>query len=667
MSRDQSCVWLDPAFSQMPEQDFAEHFLRTKRTRHLRLPDATDADVASAQEIMSGRYTVNGETHNLDARSVQWHTSPSRDKEWLIALHKHYFALDLVQAYRKTKRVEFLSLWIDLMQSWLDHTSPSCLSYSDAHVDAKRIEHWITVYLLLRDADASHEVPGAFLRSYLERLHADADYVSRNLRAARNHRTFQLYAMFLTGAVFPEFRISGRLLHDGRDLLIDNLMRDFAPSGVHVERSTHYHNITLETALAFVRLAEANGIPLPADLYERLREALTFSAYMQFPDGEIPLINDSDNGCHAQMLADGACLMTEPAFAWAASRGKQGGPFDQPSKVFDGYYVLSDGWGRDPDTFATRQHVFFDCAPLGEGSHSHYDLFNLCWFASGKQILVDPGRYTYNAEPGEHGLDWRREFKSTRFHNTVEIDGRDQTRYLSKAALPPVGIERLDKTRHKQKHGPEIELLSCMHHFGQRSDWVRAAARSHEYTPVHTRILLFVCRQYLVISDVIEIHDGDEHTAALRFHLSQSAGRNVKLSSENSAFGVAGDGFRMRILAPAGAAAEIVDGWISKTYGIKEPAPVVEVRCRSATGMTFYSVLMPTEAAGETCQLREAAFNDGVLRIDLQMGDTVYCDEISGIECGGAIQIRRRDQQGVLAYIGGPPGNQAAWDVDAWA
>ncbi|MDF2922734.1 MAG: heparinase [Paenibacillaceae bacterium] len=64
-----------------------------------------------------------------------------------------------------------------------------------------------------------------------------------------------------------------------------------------------------------------------------------------------------------------------------------------------------------------RHYLFFDAGPLG-GSHGHADPLHFEWFRSGKQLLVDPGRYTY--EEGE----WRRYFKGARAHTQHGGSGR---------------------------------------------------------------------------------------------------------------------------------------------------------------------------------------------------------------------------------------------------
>src|SRR5262249_23284259 len=57
----------------------------------------------------------------------------------------------------------------------------------------------------------------------------------------------------------------------------------------------------------------------------------------------------------------------------------------------------------------------------GSGGHSHSDVLSLVVRNGNREILIDPGTYTYIAEPAE-----RNAFRGSAAHNTVRIDGRDQ-------------------------------------------------------------------------------------------------------------------------------------------------------------------------------------------------------------------------------------------------
>lgn len=649
---------------------FSAHFARPRPVGLPELPAASAAQLANADALLEGRFCAVGECFALGAR-FSWTLNPSRDKEWQIAHHKFYGAVDLAQAYRATGRADYLARWHGLIESWLDEMGSGFITASDAQVEAKRLEHWVTSFLLIREGGGAAALPAGFLRRFLGRLGAEAAYVAAHLRPARNHRTFQLYALFLVGLVFPELRRAHGLVAQGRDGLCANLAHDFGADGVHIELSSHYHQITLETALSFVDLAQRNGIALPPGLIERLQRAAEFAMWLTWPDGRLPLINDADDSDHRPLFALAARLFKDAQLAWTASGGARGVAPAPRSKRFaqSGYFVLGDGWGHDAESFARRQHVFYDCGPLGEGSHSQYDLFNLTYFAGGRPILVDPGRYTYCADPGADGIDWRHVFKSTASHNTVTIDGRDQTRYLSKSKTPPPGFERYERAVHPHKHGPAVELAEAASHLGaaaDSSDWICGTARSHEYTPLHTRLLAFVRRQYLVLIDRIDCSDGLPHRADLRFHFAAAAAGRVSLQHDARRLRAAGPGWQLDCLGAGDNdfAAALEAGWVSTTYGIKDPAPVLSVRQHAAGTMAFATVIASAASgvrigridwsggdgslgvAVELATADGAAFRDLVL---LRAAGAARYEE-PGLAYDGAVLISRRAAAG-LEYL----------------
>jgi hypothetical protein len=66
-----------------------------------------------------------------------------------------------------------------------------------------------------------------------------------------------------------------------------------------------------------------------------------------------------------------------------------------------------------------------DSGPLGYlsiAAHGHADALSFVLSIGDREILVDPGTYAYHTEPS-----WRRYFRSTLAHNTVGIDGEDQS------------------------------------------------------------------------------------------------------------------------------------------------------------------------------------------------------------------------------------------------
>jgi len=549
----------------------AERLLVADDVVYPSLPPLGEANLENARRVLDGRFRLIGEEYRM-ADGFSWTVNPSRDKEWQIAWHKHYFLADLAYAYTATGEAAYLRRFAGLLRSWLDEMGSGFITLSDAQVEAKRIESWITALTLLRDAHRPDVVESALLERWLRRMGEEALYVSRNLKRQRNHRTFQLSSVFAVGVLLPELEAAAHLRDVGRGLLTENLLTDILEDGVHVEQSTHYHQLVCETAVAFVELSLANGVPVAPELLERVHAALRFCAWAQWPDARLPLVNDSDSGDLRPVLARGAALFDDPELRWAATLGADGRPPRAAGRDFaaSGYVVLTDRRGDE----APGQHVLYDCALLGEGSHSHYDLFSFTYWAAGGPLIVDPGRFTYSAAPDADGVDWRHHFKSTAAHNTVQIDGRDQTRYLSRT-----------------KHGPDVAIEHRTVALGGELDWVRARAVSEEYAPVHERLIAYPDRRYLVIVDRVDLVDGADHTCDLRFHFDDSLAPSLHVSGALARADT--ERGAVSCLVPDGGAVALEPGWVSREYGVKHPAGVLRATARGATPVTFVSAVAP--------------------------------------------------------------------------
>ena len=150
------------------------------------------------------------------------------------------------------------------------------------------------------------------------------------------------------------------------------------------------------------------------------------------------------------MLA--SSLLGRPDFLYAATAGARGeAPRELcPSFPDGGYYVQRSGWGEDARAFEDELFLIFDCGPLGEGGHGHYDLLSVEVAGGRRPLLIDPGRFTYSEEPP----NLRRWFKGTAAHNTVCVDGHDQTPYRRGKPKGPVAEGRLLERPHRARLRP---------------------------------------------------------------------------------------------------------------------------------------------------------------------------------------------------------------------
>ena len=460
-------------------------------------------DRAVADDAVAGRFTCAGETVELGPEPDWRSDGLPADEEWRIDWVKFYYGLDLAHAYRTTGEARYRDAWERLVRSFLDQVPPAA---DPSEVTARRIVNWIYAW---QRFGALGDGLGPDLG---ERIAAEALHVRDTLTPERNHRTLELYALAVVAFAFED----PGLLELAVAELDRNLAEDFLPDGVHRECSTHYHMIALRSFAGLRENARRHGVALPEGFDERLRRAAGFARHCCRPDGTIPALSDADSGDYTQLLA---LLGVEPGAESGASF-PDGGYFTQ----------------RDGDRF-----LIFDCGPLGDGGHGHYDLLSFEAVANGRPLIVDPGRFTY-ADGDE-----RRWFKGTAAHNTVCVDGLDQTPYARKAPRGPVAQPRfLGRTTR-----PGLDELA-------------GEARSPAYEAVHRRRVAFVDDRHWVIEDTLT---GDrEHRYDLRFHLAPG-------EAWTSGSAVLGSG--VALVIDAAEEITIEPGWVSPRYGVRHAAPVV--------------------------------------------------------------------------------------------
>ncbi len=236
--------------------------------------------------------------------------------------------------------------------------------------------------------------------------------------------------------------------------------------------------------------------------------------------------------------------------------------------VEGGYYIQRSGWGQETTRFKDERFLVFDCGPLGDGGHGHYDALSIEVAAEGRPLIVDPGRYTYH----EGTPNWRHWFKGTAAHNTVCVDGLDQTPY------------RPGKPKGKLAEAQFIERMTA-----PRFDLLCGRAISPSYEAGHKRFVFFIADEYWVIVD--QLRGERPHNFDLRFHLAPEAMNHTVIKNEVENSVVVAPGIAL-VLAAA-AKPRLEPGWFAPQYGQKLPAPVVSVQVDAVASTNFFTVVTP--------------------------------------------------------------------------
>jgi hypothetical protein len=606
-----------------------------------------------AEDACRGRFTNAGETADVGVEPDWIGAALPEDREWRIEWTKFYFGLDLAHAYADTGEQRFLDAWQRLVGSYLRQVPAGEGIEDTSDVAARRVQNWIYAWAAFAAAPGFPGLRGGLDRELLQGVREHAEYIRDNLTAERNHRTLELYALLIVALALPELDADGALLALATEQLHENLLADVRPDGVHREQSTHYHCIALRSFLGAGENARRFGLTLPDGYDEHLARACDFAMHCHRPDGAIPALSDSDTGSYADLLVLAADLLEREDFRYAATGGREGTPPARccPSFPHGGYHVQRSGWGTRGRAFADERFLIFDCGPLGDGGHGHYDLLSVEIAAGGRPLVLDPGRYTYD----EQEPNLRHWFKGTAAHNTVVVDGLDQTPY--RKGKPRKGT--IARGRLVARHG-----APCL-------DLVDGEATSTCYDAVHRRRVAFVADEYWAIEDRLTA-DGP-HRYDLRFHLAPEANGRVEVTAREGGFVVRAPGMALVI---AGDVEPVIEpGWIAPDYGVRHEAPVVSVAVEGVADATFTTLVVPLADGEEAPALHVESGDDATT---LEIAGTWFTDtlcwseegtplDLGPLHCRAAAGLIRRDAEGAVrvraAGVGGGP-VWAGWDRD---
>jgi Heparinase II/III-like protein/Heparinase II/III N-terminus len=527
-------------------------------------------DRGVAEEACRGRFTELGTTLELGLEPDWLGARFPADEEWRIAFGKFYFGLDLAAAFGQTGDPRYLRTWEGLVSSWVEQMP---LGAESTDTVARRMLNWIYAWGAFVQASGFGGLSRGLDRLLLASLSAQAGWLRHHLTARRNHRTLELYALFVFALSLPLVDPDGALLGFALEQLDENLAEDFRVDGVHVESSTHYHLIVLRSFVGVRVNARRYGIPLPDGFDERLGRALDFAVHCHRPDGGIPALSDADGGSYAELLRLAGEELGRADSLYVATRGARGTAPRERNVSFPagGYHVQRSGWGKR-DRF-----LIFDCGPLGDGGHGHYDLLSVELAAGGRPLVLDPGRYTYHE--GEPNL--RRWFKGTAAHNTICVDGLDQTEYWRGKPKGPLGQGRfLGRAR------------------AAGLDVVWGEAVSPRYDARHARRVLFVADEYWVVED--RLTAPSPHRYDQRWHLAPESLGRVEVDRAGGVVRAAG----LALLFSPGVELTVEPGWYAPRYGIKVDAPVISATRAGAGDARFITVAVPWSTDGRAPWLR---------------------------------------------------------------
>jgi uncharacterized heparinase superfamily protein len=285
------------------------------------------------------------------------------------------------------------------------------------------------------------------------------------------------------------------------------------------------------------------------------------------PDGEIPLLNDSQLGVTrptAQIINDAGL---------SAKQDVHSGTY---VRIFadSGYAVIRD--------FDSESFLIFDCGRVGpdyQPGHGHSDVLSFELSLRGQRVFVDTGVSSYEPGPQRHYE------RSTAAHNTLRIDGVEQAEIWGSFRIgrrPSVGPIRSGKLGGSQ--------FVQGAHFGYRHLGV-----------VHSRAIARLSTNAWVFVDRVSGRGKHKVESFLHFHPDVDV-RSISapdLLSSNiivPRWSLSFNGSRYIVMAMDAVTAHLTEAWYSPGFAIRQVQSVIHWTWEGELPTTMVYAVIPEGA-----------------------------------------------------------------------
>lgn len=343
-----------------------------------------------------------------------------------------------------------------------------------------------------------------------------------------NYAIAEALGLFIAGLCFPSLKNAYNWKAFGKKVLEREVTRQIYSDGSSFEHTIPYLQFVADHFLVYYLICKEYNESINAEIEKRLKAVCSFVSCIVDINGNIPMIGDDDEGHllrlwfgehnnFLSLLNTGSILFNRPDWI-------------HPSASLDSKTLLQLGgsarskWEKLKKEESWRIKTrYFDNAGLGVISHSkkgkeikfvgnsgslglepmsghgHADALSFFLSIDGQPVFIDTGTYLYHS-----GGKWRRFFRSTAAHNTIQVDGQDQAEQLADFMF-----------------GDFYNVRNI--HWSEREDRIDWGAEHSGYKRladpvVHRREVSYIKREYsFKVTDTLKCRGN--HDVKLLFHL----------------------------------------------------------------------------------------------------------------------------------------------------
>jgi len=464
---------------QIIQAKYEEYFCKGRKLPEIPVPETNRIlDIQlSDKYFFPPEIDIFGKTLNYSKAGINWHSDIFSGKSFPLIFSKkinirnnpalsaknvwevnrlqflHHISLN----YRQTGNPEYLDQFVRIMNSWID-SNPYLLGinwYSNIEINIRLI-NWFFCWEILdvsKLTGQNRQFEKFVTEKWIPSIYQHCKYSYGNpsrFSSANNHLIAEYSGLFIASSKW-KFKEAGSWLKYAAKGLEKEIVKQHS-SGINKEEAAEYIQfITDFFLLAFVAGSKSNNHF--SENYTRILK-LIFEYILAFTDikGNHPNYGDGDDGkvvsfSAARHFNNFISLLTSASIIFRDSKFKLGTTsFDLKNQILFGntgkeiFESLPENVKNRNSAFYSKEghHIFrnqkngkeiylhFNAAPLGYlslAAHGHADALSFILNINGYFIIVDAGTYSYHVSK-----KWRNYFVSTKAHNTISIDGRNQAR-----------------------------------------------------------------------------------------------------------------------------------------------------------------------------------------------------------------------------------------------
>ena len=389
-------------------------------------------------------------------------------------LNRHYQFAILAKNYFASHDVKYLQELKTLYQDW-NGKNPFLwgISWTSVMEIAIRDISWMyTLAFLMAARCEDKQLMGSMEKGIMNMTDYICKHYSR-FSSANNHLIVEITAVGLAGFCFRK----KEWMTLSVATLSHELYKQNYKDGVNMELSLHYQSFVMEAYGLMIHTMQHNGAKVPEEWKRMLDRMCMYVSHCLWKEKTACEFGDDDEGKILDLQGGDINHYSYVLQLCSLVLNKRYSTFEQVNETIRWLFTadeitecseltLYDNIGsicfkeggnsflRDKDN---QILIGIDHAALGFGSiaaHGHADALSFQLFYKGMPVFVDPGTYIYHCD-----LKSRNEFRQTINHNTMSVNGKDQSEMLGAFLWG----KKADTVLDEWKSDEESDVLTAHH------------------------------------------------------------------------------------------------------------------------------------------------------------------------------------------------------------